>query len=161
MSEQVRLVINGAQTVLEVDPDERLVDSLREKAGLTGTKLGCGIGECGACSVLLDDELVSACLVLTVQADGCRVTTIEGLERDGRLNDLQQAFVDEGAVQCGYCTPGMIMAGEALLRRYRRPTTEQIRAGIAGNLCRCTGYTKIVAAIRKAARRRVARTGVR
>ncbi len=161
MSEQVRLVVNGAETVLEVEPDERLVDSLREKAGLTGTKLGCGIGECGACSVLLDGELVSACLVLTVQADGCRVTTIEGLEQDGRLSDLQQAFVDEGAVQCGYCTPGMIMAGEALLRRYRRPTSEQIRAGIAGNLCRCTGYTKIVAAIRKAARRRVSRTGGR
>lgn len=161
MSEQVRLVVNGAETVLEVEPDERLVDSLREKAGLTGTKLGCGIGECGACSVLLDDELVSACLVLTVQADGCRVTTIEGLEQEGRLSDLQQAFVDEGAVQCGYCTPGMIMAGEALLRRYRRPTSEQIRAGIAGNLCRCTGYTKIVAAIRKAARRRVSRTGGR
>ncbi len=161
MSERVRLVINGAETVLEVEPDERLIDSLRDKAGLTGTKLGCGIGECGACSVLLDDALVSACLVLTVQADGCRVTTIEGLEQDGRLSDLQQAFVDEGAVQCGYCTPGMIMAGEALLRRYRRPTSEQIRGGIAGNLCRCTGYTKIVAAIRKAARRRISRTGGR
>jgi len=157
MSERVCLYINGFQAVLEVELDERLVDSLREKAGLTGTKFGCGVGECGACSVLLDGRLVSSCLVLTAQVDGCRITTIEGLERDGRLNDLQRAFVEEGAVQCGYCTPGMIIAGEALLSRYQRPTTEQIRDGITGNLCRCTGYSKIVSAIRKTARRRASR----
>ncbi len=157
MSERVSLYINGFQTVLEVELDERLVDSLREKVGLTGTKFGCGVGECGACSVLLDGRLVSSCLVLTTQVDGCRITTIEGLERDGRLDDLQRAFVEEGAVQCGYCTPGMIIAGEALLSRYKRPTTEQIRDVIAGNLCRCTGYSKIVSAIRKTARRRASR----
>ncbi len=157
MSERVRLIINGAETVLDVEPEERLVDTLRDTVGLTGTKLGCGVGECGACSVLLDDTLVPACLVLTVQADGCQITTVEGLADGDRLSDLQQAFVDEGAVQCGYCTPGMLMAGEALLRRYRRPTSEQIRVAIAGNLCRCTGYTKIITAIRKAARRRAAR----
>jgi len=157
MSERVRLLINGAETALDVEPDERLVDTLRDTVGLTGTKLGCGIGECGACSVLLDGVLVPSCLVLTVQADGCEISTVEGLADGDRLSDLQQAFVEEGAVQCGYCTPGMLMAGEALLRRYRRPTSEQIRAGISGNLCRCTGYTKIITAIRKAARRRAAR----
>ncbi len=157
MSERVHLIINGIDTTLDVEPAERLLDTLRQKAGLTGTKEGCGVGECGACSVLMDGKLVPSCLVLSVQADGCEITTIEGLEKDGRLNDLQKAFVDEGAVQCGFCTPGMIMAGEALLQRYRRPTTEQIREGIAGNLCRCTGYTKIVTAIRKAARQRAAK----
>ena len=157
MSERVVLHINGAETVLDVETDERLVDTLRDTVGLTGTKLGCGVGECGACSILLDDELVPSCLVLTVQADGCRITTVEGLADGDRLSDLQQAFVEEGAVQCGYCTPGMLMAGEALLRRYRRPTSEQIRVAIAGNLCRCTGYTKIITAIRRAARRRAAR----
>jgi carbon-monoxide dehydrogenase small subunit len=151
------MTINGAETIVEADEQERLVETLRDKIGLTGTKIGCGIGECGACSVLLDDKLVAACLVLTVQADGCSVVTIEGLARGDQLNDLQLAFVEEGAVQCGYCTPGMIMAGEALLRRYQRPTSEQIRSGIAGNLCRCTGYTKITTAIRKAARRRATR----
>ena len=153
----VRLQINGAEAVFEVDYTERLVDTLREKAGLTGTKVGCGIGECGACSVLLDGKVVSACLVLTAQVDGAKVTTVEGLAKPGKageLSDLQEAFVLEGAIQCGYCTPGMLMAAEAMLARYQRPTTEQIRKGISGNLCRCTGYTKIVSAIRKTARRR-------
>lgn len=157
MSERVHLIINGVETTVDVEPGERLLDTLRQKAGLTGTKEGCGVGECGACSVLLDGKLVPSCLVLSVQVDGSEITTIEGLEKDGSLNDLQKAFVDEGAVQCGFCTPGMIMAGEALLLRYRRPTTEQIREGISGNLCRCTGYTKIVTAIRKAARHRAAK----
>jgi carbon-monoxide dehydrogenase small subunit len=153
----IRLKLNGAEAIFEVEPDERLVDTLREKAGLTGTKLGCGVGECGACSVLMDGKLIPSCLVLSAQADGSEVVTVEGLARGGKLSDLQQAFVEEGAVQCGYCTPGMLMAGEAVLRRYQRPTTGQIRAGISGNLCRCTGYTKIVSAIRKVARRRAAR----
>jgi carbon-monoxide dehydrogenase small subunit len=156
MTLTIHLTLNGAPAVFEVEPEERLVHTLRERAGLTGTKLGCGIGECGACSVLLDGKLVPSCLVLSAQADGHEVTTIEGLSQKG-LNDLQRAFVEEGAVQCGYCTPGMIMAGEAVLRRYQRPTTQQIRAGIAGNLCRCTGYAKIVSAIRKTARRRAHR----
>jgi carbon-monoxide dehydrogenase small subunit len=157
MSVTVRIKINGAEAVFEVGSTERLVDTLREKAGLTGTKAGCGIGECGACSVLLDGKVVPSCLVLTAQADGAEVTTVEGLSPDGRLNDLQEAFVREGAIQCGYCTPGMLMAAEAVLARYQRPTTEQIRMGISGNLCRCTGYTKIVAAVRKTARRRAIR----
>jgi len=160
MKVTVRLQINGAEAVFEVESTERLVDTLREKAGLTGTKIGCGIGECGACSVLLDGKVVSACLVLTAQMDGVRVDTVEGLAtpgKAGQLNDLQNAFVQEGAVQCGYCTPGMLMAAEAVLARYQRPTTEQIRKGISGNLCRCTGYTKIVSAIRKTARRRAIR----
>lgn len=160
MRVSVRLKINGAQALFEVESTERLVDTLREKAGLTGTKTGCGIGECGACSVLLDGKLVSACLVLTAQLDGAEVTTVEGLAqpgKDGKLSDLQEAIIAEGAVQCGYCTPGMLMAAESVLARYQRPTTEQIREGISGNLCRCTGYTKIVAAIRKTARRRAIR----
>ncbi|MFC1654840.1 (2Fe-2S)-binding protein [Myxococcota bacterium] len=156
----VRLKINGAEAVFEIESTERLVDTLREKAGLTGTKIGCGIGECGACSVLLDDRVVSACLVLTAQADGAEVITVEGLAQPGTaggLSDLQEAFVAEGAIQCGYCTPGMLMAAESVLNRYQRPTTEQIRTGISGNLCRCTGYTKIVSAVRKTARRRAIR----
>jgi carbon-monoxide dehydrogenase small subunit len=156
----VRLQINGAEARFEVDSTERLVDTLREKAGLTGTKVGCGIGECGACSVLLDGKVVSACLVLTAQVDGAKVATVEGLGKAGELSDLQGAFVREGAIQCGYCTPGMLMAAEAILARYRRPTTEQIRKGISGNLCRCTGYAKIVSAIRKTAgRRAIQRSG--
>ena len=157
MKVSVRLKINGAEALFEVEATERLVDTLREKAGLTGTKVGCGIGECGACSVLLDGKVVSACLVLTAQVDGAEVITVEGLARSGRLSDLQEAFVAEGAIQCGYCTPGMLMAAESVLRRYQRPTTEQIREGISGNLCRCTGYTKIVSAVRKTARRRAIR----
>lgn len=157
MKVDVQLTINGQPTQFQVDPTERLADTLRERAGLTGTKIGCGIGECGACSVLLDGKLVSSCLVLTAAADGRRVDTVEGLARDGQLSDLQRAFIEEGAVQCGYCTPGMLMAGEYLLARYQRPTTQQIRQSISGNLCRCTGYRKIVTAIRKTARRRAAR----
>jgi len=160
MKIDVGLLINGTEARFEVEPDERLVDTLREKAGMTGTKIGCGMGECGACSVLMNGKLVPSCLVLTASADGAEIVTVEGLAADGRLSDLQQAFVEEGAIQCGYCTPGMLMAGEYLLSRYKRPTTDQIRNGIAGNLCRCTGYAKIVSAIRKTARKRaVKRSG--
>jgi aerobic-type carbon monoxide dehydrogenase small subunit (CoxS/CutS family) len=154
MKVDVQLTINKSTVRFEVEPDERLVDTLREKAGLTGTKIGCGVGECGACSVLMNGKLVPSCLVLTASADGAEIITVEGLGKRGGLSDLQKAFVEEGAVQCGYCTPGMLMAGEYLLSRYQRPTTNQIRAGIAGNLCRCTGYAKIVSAIRKTARKR-------
>jgi carbon-monoxide dehydrogenase small subunit len=156
MKTAITLKINGADALFEVEPDERLVETLREKAGLTGTKIGCGIGECGACSVLLDGKLVPSCLVLSASVDGSSVDTVEGFGPDA-LTDLQKAFIEEGAVQCGYCTPGMLMAAEAILTRYQRPTTDQIRQGIAGNLCRCTGYTKIVSAIRKTARRRAIR----
>jgi aerobic carbon-monoxide dehydrogenase small subunit len=154
MKVSVSLKINGSLARFEVEPDERLVDTLRDKAGLTGTKVGCGIGECGACSVLMNGKLVASCLVLTASADGAEITTVEGLGRDGQLSDLQKAFVDEGAIQCGYCTPGMLMASEYVMARYKRPTTAQIRHGLAGNMCRCTGYTKIISAIRKTARKR-------
>ena len=153
----VTLTINGSQAMFEVEPDERLVETLREKAFLTGTKQGCGIGECGACSVLLDGRLVPSCLVLTASADGCSVVTVEGLARQEQLSELQQAFIEEGAVQCGYCTPGMLMAATALLEKLKRPTLEQVRQGLVGNLCRCTGYKKIAAAVRKVSRRRAVR----
>ena len=151
---RVRLKINGVEQDFEVPPTERLFVTLRERAFLTGTKVGCGIGECGACSVLVDGKLVPSCLVLTASQDGAAITTVEGLSQGEALSDLQQAFVEAGAVQCGYCTPGMLMAAEHLLSGNPRPSAGQIREGISGNLCRCTGYAKIVSAIQKTARRR-------
>ncbi len=129
---------------------ERLLDVLREKIGLTGTKEGCGEGECGACSVLVDGELVNSCLVPVLQVSGCEILTIEGLAKNGRLHPLQQAFAQSGGAQCGICTPGMILASYQLLARSPHPTEEQIRDGLAGNLCRCTGYQKIFDAVRQA-----------
>ncbi len=154
MRVDIELGINGSRSRFAVEPDERLVSTLRDRAGLTGTKQGCKIGECGACSVIMDGKLVPSCLVLSASADGADLLTVEGVAQDGNLSDLQQAFVAEGAIQCGYCTPGMLLAGEYLLSRYQRPDTAQIKEAIAGNLCRCTGYTKIVAAIRKTAKKR-------
>jgi aerobic-type carbon monoxide dehydrogenase small subunit (CoxS/CutS family) len=141
---------------LEDVPEEMLlVDVLRDVLGLTGTKRGCETGTCGACSVLMDDRLRKACRTTIDDVAGRRVTTIEGLEGpDGELSDLQQAFLTHGAVQCGFCTPGMVIAGEALLRRTLTPTREEIRRAIAGNLCRCTGYQQIVDAIEATARTR-------
>jgi carbon-monoxide dehydrogenase small subunit len=128
---------------------------LRDRLELTGTKEGCGVGECGACSVLLDGRLVNSCLTLAAQASGRNVTTIEGIRGpDGGPNDLQQAFIDQGAVQCGFCIPGMVLAGEALLATNPQPTRAEIRQAIAGNLCRCTGYQQIVDAIEATARKR-------
>jgi carbon-monoxide dehydrogenase small subunit len=129
---------------------ERLLDVLREKTGLTGTKEGCGEGECGACSVLLDGQLVNSCLVPVLQVAGCDVLTIEGLTRNGEMHPLQEAFALSGGAQCGICTPGMILASFHLLERFPNPTEEQIREGLAGNLCRCTGYQKIFDAVRQA-----------
>jgi carbon-monoxide dehydrogenase small subunit len=149
-----RLVVNGAPVELEVPGMRRLLDALREDLGLTGTKEGCGEGECGACSVLLDGAVVDACLVPICQVAGARVDTVEGLAREGRLNDLQAAFLEAGGAQCGICTPGMLMAGEAFLASGEAPSEDAIREAIAGNLCRCTGYTKIVEAIALAAARR-------
>ena len=143
--------VNERQVSLETEPDRRLLDLLREDLGLTGTKEGCGEGECGACTVLLDGEAVHACLVLAVQLEGHRVTTIEGLEEDGRLSALQRAFVEEGAIQCGFCTPGMIMSACALLDHNPHPADEEIRRALAGNLCRCSGYVQIIRAVRRAA----------
>ncbi len=130
----------------------RLLSLLRDYLNMTGTKEGCGIGECGACSVLLDGQLVNSCLTLAPQVDGRQVVTIEGIRApDGGPNDLQQAFIDYGAVQCGFCTPGFVLAGEALLKKNPRPSREEIRRAIAGNLCRCTGYQQIVDAIQATA----------
>ena len=145
--------VNGEAVEVEVAGMRRLLDVLREDLGLTGTKEGCGEGECGACSVLLDGEVVDACLVPVSQAHGASVQTVEGLATDGRLHALQQAFLETGGAQCGICTPGMLMAGQAFLASGADPSDENIREAIAGNLCRCTGYTKIIEAIALAAER--------
>lgn len=139
--------VNGEPVGLKVAPFDTLLDVLRHDLELTGTKLGCGEGECGACSVILDGKVVNSCLILALECAGSEVLTIEGLAADGRLHPLQQAFVDHGAVQCGFCTPGMIMASYALLQANPSPTAEQVKRGLEGNLCRCTGYRKIVEAV--------------
>jgi carbon-monoxide dehydrogenase small subunit len=146
--------VNGDPVQVEVGGSRRLLDVLREDLGLTGTKEGCGEGECGACSVLMDGAVVDACLVPVSQAARTHVTTVEGLAAPGTLGVLQQAFLEMGGAQCGICTPGMLMAGEAFLTSGAEPTDESIREAIAGNLCRCTGYTKIIEAIALAAERR-------
>jgi aerobic carbon-monoxide dehydrogenase small subunit len=142
--------VNGVSRTVEAYAMERLLDVLREKLSLTGTKEGCGEGECGACSVLVDGELVNSCLMPVLQAAGCEILTVEGLAKDGHLHPLQEAFANAGGAQCGICTPGMIMASYQLLERVQDPTDEQIREGLAGNLCRCTGYQKISDAVRQA-----------
>ncbi len=142
--------VNGAARSVDAYPMERLLDVLREKLNLTGTKEGCGEGECGACSVLMDGELVNSCLVPVLQAAGREILTIEGLAGNGRLHPLQEAFAKAGGSQCGICTPGMILASYQLLARCSHPSDEQIREGLAGNLCRCTGYQKIFDAVRQA-----------
>jgi aerobic carbon-monoxide dehydrogenase small subunit len=149
--ETVRFTVNGREVAPRVHRMARLLDVLREELGLTGTKEGCGEGECGACSVLLDGELVNSCLVPVAQVAGAAVTTIEGVARDGELHPVQRAFVEHGGAQCGICTPGMVMAALALLARNARPSEAEIRTGLAGNLCRCTGYIKIFDAVAAAA----------
>jgi carbon-monoxide dehydrogenase small subunit len=129
-----------------------LLEVLRDELQMTGTKEGCGKGDCGACTVLLDDEAVNSCLVLAVSCDGREVTTIEGLAENGKLHPLQKAFVDQGAIQCGYCTPGMIMSSYALLKKNPHPKDDDIKTSLKGNICRCTGYVKIVEAVRAAAK---------
>jgi aerobic carbon-monoxide dehydrogenase small subunit len=148
-----RLTVNGDPVEIEAPGMRRLLDALREDLGLTGTKEGCGEGECGACSVLVDGQVVDSCLVPLCQVEGASVQTVEGLAEDGALNGLQAAFLETGGAQCGICTPGMLMAGEAFLASGAQPSEESIREAIAGNLCRCTGYTKIVEAIALAAER--------
>ena len=143
--------INGEDHELYTDPHRTLLEVVRDTIGLTGTKEGCGTGDCGACTVLLDGKPVNSCLVLAPEVDGLEVTTIEGLASEGRLHPVQQAFVSESGLQCGICTPGMVMSAVALLRRNPEPTETEIRYAIAGNLCRCTGYDKIVRAIEAAA----------
>ena len=148
----VQATINGERVVFLCEARQSLLEVLRNELGLTGTKEGCNNGNCGACNVILDGVLVNSCLVLAVETHGRAITTIEGLERDGRLDAVQQAFVQHGAVQCGYCSPGMILAGRALLDRNPQPSEREVREAIAGNLCRCTGYLKIVDAILAAAK---------
>ncbi|MFN2418964.1 MAG: (2Fe-2S)-binding protein [Candidatus Limnocylindria bacterium] len=148
--------VNGEPVEVEATGTRRLLDVLREDLGLTGTKEGCGEGECGACSILLDGAVVDACLVPVSQARGASVRTVEGMADDGRLDILQQAFLETGGAQCGICTPGMLMAGDAFLASGAEPSEVNIREAIAGNLCRCTGYTKIIDAIALAAQRSAA-----
>jgi carbon-monoxide dehydrogenase small subunit len=144
------LNVNGMDHEVDVRPTARLIDVLRLQLGLTGVKEGCSEGECGACTVIVDDKAVNSCLVLAAQVRGKKVVTVEGLADDEGLDLLQRMFVEHGAVQCGYCTPGMLMSAKALLMADPRPTEEAIRLALAGNLCRCTGYTTIVAAVRAA-----------
>ncbi len=151
MKRIVALTVNGVHHELAVQPQRTLLELIREDIGLTGTKKGCGIGDCGGCTVLVDDVPTFSCLMLAVQADGCNVETVEGLAENGELNRLQQAFVDHGAIQCGYCTPGMLMTSTQLLREEPHPSENEIRTAISGNLCRCTGYQKIVESIQQAA----------
>jgi carbon-monoxide dehydrogenase small subunit len=147
----VSFTVNGEARTVSVYPMERLLDVLRTKLGLTGVKEGCGEGECGSCSVLLNGELVNSCLVPVLQAAGATLCTIEGLAQEPVLHPVQQAFLKCGGAQCGICTPGMVMATVHLLQRTPHPTLEQVREGLGGNLCRCTGYTRIFAAVMEAA----------
>ncbi len=150
---QVQCEINGQAVTLETHPMARLLDVLREQAGLTGTKEGCGEGECGACSIEMDGALVNSCLVPALQADGAIIRTIEGVADGVTLSTVQQVFLEHGGAQCGICTPGMILAAANLLARNPQPTESEIREGLAGNLCRCTGYTKIFESVVAACRR--------
>jgi len=148
---RVHYTVNGQPYDVQIEPNRTLLDVVRDELRLTGAKEGCGTGDCGACSMIVDGKLVTSCLMLAPDADGAQITTIEGLAQDGRLHPVQQAFIEKGAVQCGFCIPGMILAGKALLDVNPHPSEAEMREAIAGNLCRCTGYTKIVEAIAAAA----------
>ena len=152
MKKEIELTINGSPYCLSVEPDRTLLEVLREDLGLTGTKEGCASGECGACTVLLDGEPIRSCLILAVDVRGREIVTIEGVAENRTPHKIQKAFVDHGAIQCGFCTPGMILVGKALLKKHPKPGERQIREAISGNLCRCTGYAKIVEAIKAAGR---------
>jgi len=154
VKQQITLVVNGESQELAVEPWWTLLEVLREELGLTGTKKGCDRGDCGACTVLLDGKPVTSCMMLAVQASGRDIVTIEGLAKPGHLHPVQQAFVDYGAIQCGFCSPGMILAAVALLNETSHPTEADVRQAIAGNLCRCTGYSKIVQAVLSASHNR-------
>ncbi len=147
MKQLIHLTINDREYDLAVAPNQTLVDVIRYELGLTGTKKGCELGDCGSCTVILDGKPVNSCLVLAVQADGSKIETIEGLETDQGLHPVQQAFVDKGAIQCGFCSPGMILSSKNLLDKNPKPSRDEIRQAISGNLCRCTGYQKIIDAV--------------
>jgi len=140
----ISLTVNEQIYDISVDENLRLIDLLRDELGLIGTKEGCGEGECGACTVIMDGETVNSCMVMAFQADGSNITTIEGLEKNGKLHPVQQAYIDVGAVQCGFCIPGMVLSTKALLDKNSHPNRDEIREGLSGNLCRCTGYNKMV-----------------
>ncbi len=148
---KISLTVNGEKRALDVKPETRLLDLIRDDLGLTGTKEGCGKGECGACTVIMNNKVVASCLVLAAQADGAEIKTIEGLGGKDKLHPLQQAFIEKGAVQCGFCIPGMIMSSKKLLDENINPSEEDIKRGLSGNICRCTGYVKIVDAVKEAA----------
>lgn len=153
MKKLIKLSINGLKYEVAVEPRRTLAEMLRYDLGLTGTKIGCSIGDCGACTVLLDGEPAFSCLVLAVEAEGRDVLTIEGVSDNGKLHPIQEAFVEFGAIQCGFCTSGMVLTALALLNENPDPTDDQIHRALSGNLCRCTGYTKIIQAVKEAARR--------
>jgi carbon-monoxide dehydrogenase small subunit len=150
--ERLDITVNGRMYELQIKASATLLEVIREDLGLTGTKEGCGEGECGSCTVIVEGKPVNACLMLGIEAQGLHVTTIEGLAVEGRLHPIQQAFVDTGGFQCGFCTPGMILATKALLDANESPTDEEIKKGLEGNFCRCTGYTKIIESVRQAVR---------
>ncbi len=147
MKKRINITVNGEPKELFIEPDRLLVDAIRSDLELTGTKKGCGTGDCGSCTILLDGRAVKSCLILAVEADGCQILTIEGLQSGGKLHPLQEAFIRHGAIQCGFCSPGMMMSAKALLDEFPTPTEEQVKLALAGNLCRCTGYRKIIAAV--------------
>lgn len=147
MFHDISLTVNNRVYDITVESDEMLIDVLREKLGLTGTKKGCGTGDCGACTIIMDGRAVTSCIILAVASNGKEIITIEGLEDTGERHPIQDAFIKHGAIQCGFCTPGMVLSAKVLLDANPNPTEEDVRIGIAGNLCRCTGYTKIVQAI--------------
>ena len=149
---ELHMNLNGEDVRVAIEPADTLAEVLRERLGLTGTKIGCGEGMCGACTVLVDGTPVNSCIYAAMKAAGRHVQTVEGLSQDGKLHRLQRAFLEQGAVQCGYCTPGLLLTAAALLRDNPRPTESEIRAAVSGNLCRCTGYTKVVAAVQAASR---------
>ena len=150
---RARFRVNGQDIELDIEPMATLLDVLREQLGLTGTKKGCGAGDCGACTVIMDKKAILSCLTPAMQATGREITTVEGLSRNGELHPLQEAFIECGAVQCGFCTPGMLLSAKALLDQNPSPTQEEVRMAISGNLCRCTGYKKIIDAIMLASKR--------
>ena len=150
MERSIKLKVNGKPYEGRVSTNRLLIDLLRDDLGLTGTKLGCGEGECGVCTVLMDHKAVCSCLILAAEADGSEITTIEGLAQGGEIHPLQQAFIDEGASQCGYCTPGMILSAKGLLEENSDPSLEDIKHALQGNLCRCTGYASIIRAVQSA-----------
>ncbi len=151
MKKKIQITLNGKQTSIEVSAHRLLLDLLRDEIGLTGTKEGCGTGDCGACTVLLNGKPVNSCLILSGELDGAAIVTIEGLKIGPELHPVQKAFIQDGGAQCGYCTPGMLMMSKALLEENPDPTEEDIRFALSGNLCRCTGYAKIIQAVQDAA----------